>query len=302
MDVGVLIPQGWKGEYAGWDPVRAWARTVELARQADELGFESEWVFDHFTTVPEPTDEITFESFSVLSALAMVTKRVRMGHMVICAGFRNPALTAKLASTIDVISGGRFELGIGGGWKEDEWIAYGYGFPPIGERLAALSDHLEIIRRMLEPGRATHEGQYASVRGAINEPKGIQKPRIPIIVGGNGKNVTMRLAARHADELNFVFRPIEELGELMALARQRCEEIDRDPATLRISLYGNDPDFRRAGQQRIDILGAYAALGLDRLVAFPTRWSPEPETQAAFAEDCLAAGLQLRREAAAVGA
>jgi len=225
-----------------------------------------------------------------------------MGHMVICAGFRNPALTAKLASTIDVISGGRFELGIGGGWKEDEWIAYGYGFPPIGERLAALSDHLEIIRRMLEPGRATHEGQYASVRGAINEPKGIQKPRIPIIVGGNGKNVTMRLAARHADELNFVFRPIEELGELMALARQRCEEIDRDPATLRISLYGNDPDFRRAGQQRIDILGAYAALGLDRLVAFPTRWSPEPETQAAFAEDCLAAGLQLRREAAAVGA
>ena len=302
MDVGVLIPQGWKGEYAGWDPVRAWARAVELARQADELGFESEWVFDHFTTVPEPTDEITFESFSVLSALAMVTKRVRMGHMVICAGFRNPALTAKLASTIDVISGGRFELGIGGGWKEDEWIAYGYGFPPIGERLGALGDHLEIIRRMLEPGRATYEGEYASVRGAINEPKGIQKPRIPIIVGGNGKNVTMRLAARHADELNFVFRPIEELGELMALARQRCEEIDRDPATLRISLYGNDPDFRRAGQGRIDILGAYAALGLDRLVAFPTRWSPEPETQAAFAEDCLAAGLQLRREAAAVGA
>ena len=302
MDVGVLIPQGWKGEYAGWDPVRAWARTVELARQADELGFESEWVFDHFTTVPEPTDEITFESFSVLSALAMVTKRVRMGHMVICAGFRNPALTAKLASTIDVISGGRFELGIGGGWKEDEWIAYGYGFPPIADRLGALSDHLEIIRRMLEPGRATHEGQYASVRGAINEPKGIQKPRIPIIVGGNGKNVTMRLAARHADELNFVFRPIEELGELMALARQRCEKIDRDPATLRISLYGNDPDFRRAGQQRIDILGAYAELGLNRLVAFPTRWSPEPEIQAAFAEDCLAAGLPLRREAAVVGA
>ncbi|HTG42124.1 MAG TPA: LLM class flavin-dependent oxidoreductase, partial [Methylomirabilota bacterium] len=155
MDVGVLIPQGWKREYAGWDPARAWARTVELARQAEELGFESEWVFDHFTTVPEPTDEITFESFSTLSALAMVTKRVRMGHMVICTGFRNPALTAKLAATIDVISGGRFELGIGGGWKQDEWIAYGYGFPPIAERLGALSDHLEIIRRMLEPGRAT---------------------------------------------------------------------------------------------------------------------------------------------------
>jgi F420-dependent oxidoreductase-like protein len=301
VDVGVLIPQGWKGEYDGWDPSIAWDRTVELARQAEALGFESEWVFDHFTTVPEPTDEITFESFSVLSALAMVTERVRMGHMVICTGFRNPALTAKLASTIDVISGGRFELGIGGGWKEDEWLAYGYGFPPVGERLGALGDHLEIITRMLEPGRATYEGTYASVQGAINEPKGIQQPRIPIIVGGNGKNVTMRLAARHADELNLVFRPLDELRELIVIARQRCEEIDRDPATLRLSLYAIDTDMRRAGQQRIDTLAACAELGLDRLVAFPTRWSPEPETQAAFAEDCLSAGLPLQREAVAAG-
>jgi F420-dependent oxidoreductase-like protein len=299
VDVGVLIPQGWKGEYDGWEPARAWARTVEMARAAEELGFESEWVFDHFTTVPEPTDEITFESFSTLSALAMVTKRVRMGHMVICAGFRNPALTAKLASTIDVISGGRFELGIGGGWKEDEWLAYGYGFPPIGERLGALGDHLEIISRMLAPGRATYEGRYASVRGAINEPKGLQQPRIPIIVGGNGKNVTMRLAARHADELNLVFRPLAELAELIALARQRCEEIDRDPSTLRLSLYAPDTEMRDAGQKRIDLLGEYASLGLDRVVAFPTRWSPELETQAAFAEDCLAAGLPLWSEAVA---
>ena len=155
MQVGLLIPQGWKGEYDGWDPADAWARTVDLARHAEELGFESEWVFDHFTTVPEPTDEITFESFSTLSALAMVTERVRIGHMVVCTGFRNPALTAKLSSTIDVISGGRFELGIGAGWKEDEWLAYGYGFPPTNERLAQFGDHLEVISRMLAPGRAT---------------------------------------------------------------------------------------------------------------------------------------------------
>ena len=173
MQVGLLIPQGWKGEYDGWDPAEAWARTVDLARHAEELGFESAWVFDHFTTVPEPTDEITFESFSTLSALAMVTERVRIGHMVICTGFRNPALTAKLASTIDVISGGRFELGIGAGWKEDEWLAYGYGFPPTKERLAQFGDHLEVISRMLGQGRATYEGSHASVRGAINEPKGV---------------------------------------------------------------------------------------------------------------------------------
>ena len=110
MQVGVITPQGWKGEYDGWEPAAAWDRTVELARHAEEIGFESIWVFDHFHTVPVPTDEITFESFSTLSALAMATERVRIGHMVVCTGFRNPAYTAKLTSTIDVISGGRFEL------------------------------------------------------------------------------------------------------------------------------------------------------------------------------------------------
>ena len=123
MQVGVLIPQGWKYEYNGWDPAVAWARTLELARDAEELGFESEWVFDHFHTVPDPVDEITFESFTTLTAMAMVTSRVRLGHMVICTGFRNPALVAKLASTLDVVSNGRFEIGIGGGWKEDELTA-----------------------------------------------------------------------------------------------------------------------------------------------------------------------------------
>jgi F420-dependent oxidoreductase-like protein len=299
MQVGLLIPQGWKGEYDGWDPAVAWNRTVELARQAEQLGFESEWVFDHFTTVPEPTDEITFESFSTLAAVAMVTERVRIGHMVVCTGFRNPALTAKLSSTLDVISKGRFELGIGAGWKEDEWIAYGYGFPPTAERLDQLRDHLEVISRMLMPGRATYEGEHATVRGAINEPKGIRQPRIPIVVGGNGKNVTMRLAARFADELNLVFRPIDEVVELMAIARQRCEEIDRDPATLRLSLYVADTEVRVAGPRRADLLARLAEIGLDRVVAFPTRYGAEPDVQAAFAEDCRVAGL-LGAEAEAV--
>jgi alkanesulfonate monooxygenase SsuD/methylene tetrahydromethanopterin reductase-like flavin-dependent oxidoreductase (luciferase family) len=132
MQVGLMAPQGWKGEYDGRDPADAWANTVELARQAEALGFESLWVFDHFHTVPEPTDEITFESFSSLAALAMVTSRMRIGHMVICTAFRNPALTAKLASTIDVISGGRFELGIGAGWYEHECSRTATGSRPWG--------------------------------------------------------------------------------------------------------------------------------------------------------------------------
>src|SRR5450756_1705513 len=199
MDVGVMVPQGWKGEFDGWRPADAWSNAIARAQQAEALGFESLWAFDHFTTVPDPTQEITFESFTMLAALAQATSRARIGHMVVCTGFRNPALTAKLASTLDVISNGRFELGIGAGWKEDEWRAYGYGFPTVGERLGALRDHLEIVTRMLAPGPATYQGAYASVKDAINEPKGLQSPRPPIIVGGNGENVTFRLAAKFAD-------------------------------------------------------------------------------------------------------
>lgn len=294
MQVGLMTPQGWKGEYDGWDPADAWKRTVELAVQAEELGFESVWVFDHFHTVPEPTDEMTLESFSVLSALAMATQRVRLGHMVICTAFRNPALTAKLASTIDVISGGRFEVGIGAGWKQDEWLAYGYGFPPIGERMATFEEHLEVITRMLAPGRATWEGQRAHVRGAINEPRGIQE-RIPIIVGGNGRVRTAGLAARFGDELNFVFLSPAEVVERMAEVRGMCEADGRDPDTMRFSLYLLDEDVARRGQARVDFLGSYRETGLDRLVAFPTRFDPTPDAQASFAEDCLAAGIELER-------
>ncbi len=274
MQVGLMAPQGWKGDYDGWPPADAWARTVELARQAEELGFESLWVFDHFHTVPEPTDEITFESFSVLAALAMVTERVRLGHMVVCTGFRNPALTAKLSSTIDVISGGRFELGIGAGWKEDEWVAYGYGFPPLADRMAAFGDHLEIITRMLQPGRSSYEGRYAHVRGAINEPQGLQTPRIPIIVGGNGRQRTAGYAIRFAEELNFVFIEADDIVGRMRDVRERCEAEGRDPATMRFSLYERDERMRDAGQARVDRLARFAEIGLDRLVAFPTRWSP----------------------------
>ena len=292
MKIGLLAPQGWKGEYDGWDPGEAWARTVELAVQAEDLGFESLWVFDHFHTVPEPTDEMTLESFSVLSALAMVTSRVRLGHMVICTAFRNPALTAKLASTIDVISGGRFEGGIGAGWKKDEWLAYGYGFPPIGERISTFAEHLEVITRMLAPGHATYQGQRVHVRDAINEPRGIQD-HIPLIVGGNGRKRTAGLAVRFADELNLVFLSADETARRMTEVREMCEAAGRDPASLRFSAYVLDEDVRHAGQARVDLIGAFRDADLDRIVCFPTKYAPTVEAQAAFAEDCLAAGIEL---------
>ncbi len=173
MKIGIIVPQGWTGEYNGWDPLDAWRRTTEVAKEADGLGFDSIWLFDHFHTVPRPTDEITFESFTSLSALAALTSRVRLGHVVICTAFRNPALTAKMISTMDSISGGRMELGIGAGWKRDEWLAYGYGFPETKERLAALGDHLEVITRMLDGDKH----QHATFEGRLRErPRRDQRP------------------------------------------------------------------------------------------------------------------------------
>jgi F420-dependent oxidoreductase-like protein len=300
MQVGLMAPQGWKGEYDGWQAADAWARTVELARHAEALGFESLWVFDHFHTVPTPSEEITFESFSVLSALAMATDRVRLGHMVVCTGFRNPALTAKLSSTIDVISGGRFELGIGAGWKEEEWRAYGYGFPTLGERIAALGDHLEVIHAMFRPGRASYEGRFAHVRRAINVPKGRQEPRIPIIVGGNGERVIAGYAIKYADELNWVFLSPEECAERLVSVRARCEAEGRDPSTMRFSLYALDEEMRDPGQARVDMLGRFLEVGLDRIICFPGRWAPTLEAQERFAEDCLAAGIVLAPTAGSV--
>ena len=164
MKVGVIVPQGWTGEFDGWEPAAAWARTVAVAKEAERLDFESIWLFDHFHTVPKPTDELTFESFTSLAALAAITTRVRLGHIVICNGYRNPALVAKMIGTMDVIAGGRMELGIGAGWKRDEWLAYGYGFPETRERLAALADGLGVIAAMLEPGRGRTPRSRANTR------------------------------------------------------------------------------------------------------------------------------------------
>jgi F420-dependent oxidoreductase-like protein len=298
MKVGVIVPQGWTGEYDGWDPSDAWARTVEVARRADALGFESIWLFDHFHTTPDPTDELTFESFTSLAALAAQTTRVRLGHIVICTAFRNPALTAKMISTLDTISGGRMELGIGAGWKREEWEAYGYTFPSTRERLARLGDDLEVITRMLAPGRAAFEGPYARVRGAINLPKPLQQPRVPIMVGGNGPNVTWRLATRHADELNLDGLTPDEVREAVPVIRQRCEEIGRDPSTLRLSVHLWWGDLETAGD-RVALLAAYREAGVDRVMGLFRETARDAGALEAVRRDALDAGATLAEPASA---
>ena len=291
--IGVVVPQGWVGEYKGVGPAQAWARTVAVAKAAADLGFESVWVLDHFQTIDEPADEITFESFTALAALAPMIKRVRLGHLVLCAGYRNAALVAKMISTVDVISRGRAELGIGAGWKEDEWRAYGYGFPPLRDRLAALEDNLEVISRMLGPGHATYEGRHAAAFDAINEPRGLQSPRIPIIIGGNGPNVTWRLAARYADELNLDSLTPDEVRAALPLVRERCAEVGRDPATLRVSVHAWWGYLPGPGQARIDALAAYGELGLSRVITLLPSSATEDDALVLLARDARAAAYDL---------
>ncbi|MEA2518030.1 MAG: hypothetical protein QOF49_110 [Chloroflexota bacterium] len=297
MRVGIIVPQGWTGEYQGVEPSAAWARTLEVARRVESLGFESAWLFDHFHTTPDPLDTITFEAYTSLTALAALTERIRLGQIVTCAAYRNPALVAKMISTMDVISAGRMEVGVGAGWKREEFDAYGYEFPSTHDRLGRLRDMLEILTRMFGPGRASHAGEYASVAAAINEPKPVQDPRPPIMVGGNGREVTWRLAARFADELNLDAMPPAELPEALEVVAARCAEVDRDPATLPVSvhIWWEQLD---AAESRAELIAAYREAGAARVMTLVRAAAEDPDELDRFREDCVEGGADLEAASA----
>jgi alkanesulfonate monooxygenase SsuD/methylene tetrahydromethanopterin reductase-like flavin-dependent oxidoreductase (luciferase family) len=293
MRVGLTLPQGCDREFVGLDAETAWARTIAVARRAEAAGFDSLWVYDHFQVDPPPEEAIVFDPLAELSALAMVTERALLGPLVLSAAYRNAALTAKMMSTIDVLSGGRVVLGIGAGWKEDEWLAYGYGFPDARTRLAILADHLEVITRMLAPGRATYRGAHAHVIDAIHEPKGVRQPRIPVMVGGNGRTTTWRLAARFADHLNLDALPPDAVAAALPVIRARCEEVGRDPATLPVSVHLWGPAMEGAppGEARQRRLLEYARLGLERVIVQGFHGVQDPDALESLIADCAAAGL-----------
>ena len=157
MRFGLFIPQGWRLDLAGIDAADHWRVMRDLAQHADRGPWESLWVYDHFHTVPAPTEEATYEAWTMMAAYAAVTERIRLGQMCTCMAYRNPAYLAKVAATADVVSGGRVEMGIGAGWYEHEWRAYGYGFPRAGERLARLDEGVQIMKQAWtnEIGRAS---------------------------------------------------------------------------------------------------------------------------------------------------
>jgi F420-dependent oxidoreductase-like protein len=292
VKVGLTLPQGCDREFLGIDPEEAWRSTVEIAQYAEESGFESLWIYDHFQVDPPPEPAIVFEPVVELASLAMVTDRARLGHLVLAAAYRNAALTAKMISTIDVISGGRAVLGIGAGWKEDEWLAYGYGFPDAATRLAILEDHLEIITRMFQSGSASYQGRYAHVVEAIHEPKGVQQPRIPILIGGNGPKMTWRLAARFADELNLDALMPAEVAEAMPVIASRCEEVGRDPSTLPVSVHiWGEAGGVASGSQRRERFLEYEEVGVARIIVQGCVGVFDRPALESLVGDCAAAGL-----------
>ena len=228
LQFGLLVPQGWTMDLARIkDPVEAYETMTRVAQMADEVGFASAWLVDHFHTIPHPSQEVTFECWVTTAALARDTRTIRIGQMVTCNGYRHPALLAKMASTVDVLSHGRLNFGIGAGWYEHEYRAYGYDYPDAPERLRSLREAVQVIRAMWTQEEATFEGKYYQIRGAINQPEGVQQPHIPLLIGGDGEKVTLKLVAQYGDACNVGDDPAT-VKQKFAVLKEHCEAVGRD--------------------------------------------------------------------------
>jgi F420-dependent oxidoreductase-like protein len=236
MKFGLFVPQGWRMDLVGIDPSQHWGVMAGLARRVDANDdWSSIWVYDHFHTTPVPTGEATHEAWTLMAALGAVTGRVRLGQMCTCMSYRNPAYLAKVAATADIVSEGRIDMGIGAGWYEHEWRAYGYGFPRAGERIKALEEGVQIMRDMWTKGSATFHGEHYQVDGALCAPQPLQgtvlpgskENGIPMWVAGGGERKTLRIAAQYADYTNFDGSP-EGFRHKSAVLRDHCRDVGRD--------------------------------------------------------------------------
>lgn len=227
MKLSLYLPTGTTQEFYGHtDPVAAFDKVVTLARTADEAGFEALWLPDHFIPFGPPGAYV-FEAWTSLAALARETGRIRLGQLVTGNGYRNPALQAKMASNLDVLAAGRFTFGIGAGWYEDEYLAFGYDFPSAGERLRRLDEALQITLGMWSGEPTTFDGKYFSTNGVVNQPLGVQKPHPPIMIAGGGEKVTLRLVAQYGDLCN-VQEPPDEVARKFAVLADHCAAAGRD--------------------------------------------------------------------------
>ncbi|GAB3942395.1 LLM class F420-dependent oxidoreductase [Kribbella albertanoniae] len=225
MKFGVFVPQGWRMDLVELeDPVEQWEAMTAVARAADAGPWDSIWLFDHLHTVPEPVRETVFEAWSATAALARDTQRVKIGQMVGCNGYRNPALYAKIAATVDVASHGRLYAGLGAGWSEHEWRAYGYPWTSLKDRMGSFAESVELIHRLWTEDDVVFQGKYHSVDKPIVQPR----RRPPLWIGGGGERVTLRLVAQYGDACNFGTGQVEIIKHKLSVLRAHCETVVRD--------------------------------------------------------------------------
>lgn len=238
---------------------------LERTLAAEAAGFHSVWLADHMWA--RGLRDVDFlESWTALTALAARTSTVRLGTLVLCNSYRNPALVAKMAATLDQISGGRLELGVGAGWMDEEYRGYGYHFPPVHERLEQLDEGLEIIRRLMTESRSTFQGKYYALDDAPNNPKPVQRPSPPVTIGGAGERFLLRIVAKHADRWNCPMNDAPAMAHKLDVLRAHCAEVGRDPASITVGeqvmvvLGADEADLARRWEIAETFFGAFADL------------------------------------------
>lgn len=227
MRFGAFVPQGWRLDLAEIPVERQWDTIVEVAQAIESAGYESLWVYDHFHTVPIPTQEVTYEAWTLMAALAVATDNVRLGQMCTCNSYRLPSYLAKVAASIDAISGGRVEMGIGAGWYEHEYLGYGYPFPKASVRIGQLREGVEIMQRMWTEDSVTFHGDHYRLEGAICRPRPLQDPHIPFWIAGGGEKLTLNVAARYASYTNFG-NSVENFKHKSEVLAGHCRDVGRD--------------------------------------------------------------------------
>ena len=229
MRIGIVLPIA---EEDGQSDIPSYPFIREMAVEAEAAGFDSVWVYDHLLFRFDGETTGIHECWTILSAVAEATKRVELGTLVMCTGFRNAALLAKLATTLDHVSGGRLILGVGAGWHDPEYEAFGY---PTDHKVGRFEESLAVITSLIREGQATLDGRYVTARDAVLRPPA--RPDLPILVAAKGPRM-LELTARHADAWNLAWfgLPDERLARVRGELAQACERVGRDPATLSITV------------------------------------------------------------------
>ncbi len=229
---GAMIPQGWiydLPEEASHEEM--YDLIVETSLALERLGFESGWFYDHFHPVPTPSAFPVFECWTMTAAVAAVTSKLRVGQMVTCNSYRNPALLAKMAASVDVLSKGRLEFGLGAGWYEHEYNGYSYEFPSAATRIRMMDEAIQVIRKLWQEERVSFKGRFYELSGAYCSPKPVQRPRPPITIGGGGERLTLRSTAKWADRSNFFGDP-REFSRKSRILDEHCKAVGRDPTEI----------------------------------------------------------------------